>query len=247
MENIFFKKIKIIPVHIPVSVSLTTEGMESVPVRASPCRSDMPQKIARCPYCFKQLPSQNAVRLHVAATLACNESWNKQFSQQTREPSQQLPYETQNKDSSSSSSSPWIIPNSPSDDEMETIADNFNLPNPPTAPDAIDEDVDELPSGPNILEIEVQGRRFFEQYPRPIGNPVGLQKTRFEKLHDEEKKTGKLPWDPFLSEDEWDLARWLINNVNQKATDKYLKLPMVSYIPCNGMKPLTLHTGSKKQ
>jgi hypothetical protein len=206
----------------------------------------MSQKIARCPYCFKLLPSQNAVRLHVSSTLACNESWEKQFSNPT-EPSQKLPFKPQNEDTSSSS--PGIISNSPSDDEMETIADNFNLPSPPTAPEAMDEDVSRLPSGPNDLEEEVQGHRFFEQYPRPIGNPVRFQKTRFEKIHDDEKKTGKLPWDPFSSEDEWDLARWLINNVNQKATDKYLKLPMVFVysMPLAAKKPLTLHTGSKKQ
>ena len=50
-----------------------------------------------------------------------------------------------------------------------------------------------------------------------------------QKQREEERKIGKLPWEPFSSQDEWELARWLINHVNQKGTDTYLKLPIVSY------------------
>ena len=125
-----------------------------------------------------------------------------------------------------------MISTSPTDDAMETFADNFNFPNAPAAPlhEAIGEDarVTRLPSAPNNFEAEVEGLRFSEPYPRSIANPIVFQKTRFEKQREEEKMNGKPPWEPFSSQDEWELARWLIDNVNQKATDKYLKLPMVS-------------------
>jgi hypothetical protein len=36
-------------------------------------------------------------------------------------------------------------------------------------------------------------------------------------------------WGPFKDEKEWWLAKWLITNIGQKQTDKFLKLPIVSY------------------
>jgi hypothetical protein len=181
----------------------------------------MPPKNSRCPYCFKALPSQNAVRLHVSASLSCNETWKKQFGQKSTKPARHLPSSLKTHDDSS----PWSFSNSPTDDEMEIIADHFYLPSTPNNPP---EAIDEVVTGPNNLEVEVRGLRFSEQYPRSIANPTGFQKTRFEKQHEEEETNGREPWEPYSSKDEWELARWLINNVNQKGTDKYLKLPIVS-------------------
>ena len=50
----------------------------------------------------------------------------------------------------------------------------------------------------------------------------------FETVQEEQKKTGDNPWAPFTDEEEWELAHWLITNVGQNATDKYLKLPIVN-------------------
>jgi hypothetical protein len=187
----------------------------------------MPPKVARCPYCSKALPTQNAVRLHVAATPECKETWNQQFSQNIKKPSQRLPLKTPEQNHPSS---PWIIPNSPTDDEMETFADNFNLPELFVTPsESIVEDITRPPSSAKNVEVEDQALRFSQQYPRPIANPISFQNTRFEKKQGEDIMNGKLPWEPFSSQDEWELASWLISNVNQKATDKYLKLPIVSY------------------
>ncbi|KAG0695674.1 Zn-finger domain-containing protein [Suillus ampliporus] len=38
---------------------------------------------------------------------------------------------------------------------------------------------------------------------------------------------GKSVWGPFDDEEEWDLARWLIQNVGQNKTDEFLKLPII--------------------
>ena len=77
-----------------------------------------------------------------------------------------------------SSSPPWNLDNSPTDDEMDTIADNFNIPSPPTTtPKANDKDVTRLSPGPNNFETQVQGLHFSEQYPCSIANPIGFEKT----------------------------------------------------------------------
>ena len=90
----------------------------------------MPPKNARCPYCSKALPSQNTMRLHVSAMLSCNKTWKKQFSQENSKPPQDLPLKTHKEISALTLS----LSEGPTDDEMDIIADNFNLPSTPTTP-----------------------------------------------------------------------------------------------------------------
>jgi hypothetical protein len=65
------------------------------------------------------------------------------------------------------------------------------------------------------------GLRFSEPYPRSIAHPIRLAQTRFEAQRDDDHANKKQPWHPFASQEEWELATWLIDNVNQKATDEY--------------------------
>ena len=44
------------------------------------------------------------------------------------------------------------------------------------------------------------------------------------------------PWAPFEDLEEWDLAQWLLLNAGQNATDKFLKLPIVSNTSCTHIK-----------
>jgi Plavaka transposase len=183
----------------------------------------MPPTYPRCPYCSKALPTQNAVRLHVSSSLQCSEAWKKQFNQNPPKRCQRLPLKP---------SFQCDGPDTPSDDEMETIADNIHLPLSCEAP------IDPLyhrPASPTPparaargVNEEIRGVRYSLPYPRSIANPISLKKTRFEVQKDCYTKAGASPWHPFLNQDDWELARWLLNNVNQKATEKYLKLPMVS-------------------
>jgi hypothetical protein len=41
---------------------------------------------------------------------------------------------------------------------------------------------------------------------------------------------GENEWAPFTSQEEWDLAWWLMNNVGQNSIDEYLKLPIVKSV-----------------
>ena len=36
-------------------------------------------------------------------------------------------------------------------------------------------------------------------------------------------------WDPFMDEEEWELAEWLVHNLKQKQTDIFLKMHIVCY------------------
>jgi len=44
----------------------------------------------------------------------------------------------------------------------------------------------------------------------------------------EQVRQGQHPWALFEDQDEWELVEWLMMNVGQNATDKYLKLLIVS-------------------
>jgi hypothetical protein len=76
--------------------------------------------------------------------------------------------------------------------------------------------------------------RFIEDFPRPAGLPYSAEKSQssnFEHHLDEQKKAGDAPWAPFETEDEWELARWLMTSgVSQTKINTFLKLNKVSHI-----------------
>ncbi|EIW75821.1 hypothetical protein CONPUDRAFT_23477, partial [Coniophora puteana RWD-64-598 SS2] len=48
--------------------------------------------------------------------------------------------------------------------------------------------------------------------------------TRFESIRNEQAAKGLSPYGPFRDQEEWDLSRWLMQNVTQTAVDEFLKL-----------------------
>ncbi|KAF8877773.1 hypothetical protein BD779DRAFT_1677121 [Infundibulicybe gibba] len=86
---------------------------------------------------------------------------------------------------------------------------------------------------PTLEEIEdinepPKLRRYIEPFPRPVATPVRIskEKTKFEELLENQIHEGTNQWDPFASQEEWELAVWLMKNIGQTSTDKFLKLPV---------------------
>ena len=71
-------------------------------------------------------------------------------------------------------------------------------------------------------------RRWIEHYPHPAGTAGVLAQTYFVNLLVKQRAKRLDPWAPFEDEEKWGLTQWLMLNVGQNATDKYLKLPIVS-------------------
>ena len=181
--------------------------------------------VSRCPYCAKSLPTSKAVRQHVAASQFCAKSW--EIHQLAKIPTKS---KKDRQKSPLPSPPPDII-----DDEMEGLAQDFVLPHkgpeldtgaPSPAADApVDkqaEDNDDQPTSHS---------RYSEAYPRSVGQPIREEKTQFEGFRDSDSAAGRQPWEPFSSKKEWELATWLMKNVNQRATEQYLNLPIVSVQP----------------
>ncbi|KAF7343134.1 hypothetical protein MVEN_01743900 [Mycena venus] len=81
-----------------------------------------------------------------------------------------------------------------------------------------------------VEEVEDEHERWFQPCPKEwkAGDILDECKMQFEKLRDNQKKKGHAPWEPFESEDEWKLARWLMTSgLSNKKTDEYLKLKTV--------------------
>ncbi|KAJ7583439.1 hypothetical protein C8J56DRAFT_1096646 [Mycena floridula] len=69
--------------------------------------------------------------------------------------------------------------------------------------------------------------RHVEAFPLPAGTPLRKGETEFEKLRHEQQERGEQRWSPFEDQDEWDLGSWLSKNMSQRATNEFLKLPVV--------------------
>ena len=104
---------------------------------------------------------------------------------------------------------------------LPEVANTPRSPSPPAVDPHVEylaEDNDDQPASQ---------ARYSESYPRSAGQPICKEKTDFEKFCRDDSDAGRPPWDPFTSKKEWELATWLINNVNQRATEEYLNLPIV--------------------
>ncbi|KAI6020400.1 hypothetical protein BKA83DRAFT_4464679 [Pisolithus microcarpus] len=58
----------------------------------------------------------------------------------------------------------------------------------------------------------------------PVANVLGKGETAFDKMKKVQDGLGGSTYSPFEDRDEWELGQWLINNINQWATDEFLKL-----------------------
>lgn len=53
--------------------------------------------------------------------------------------------------------------------------------------------------------------------------------SRFENIRYRQRLAGKTSWDPFVDEEEWELAQWLVETgISQRNIDKFLKLKKVN-------------------
>ncbi|EED77474.1 predicted protein [Postia placenta Mad-698-R] len=62
---------------------------------------------------------------------------------------------------------------------------------------------------------------------KSAGLTYGEAKLLFQAIHDEQVLQGADVFGPFESEEEWDLAKWLIKNVGHTQAEKFLKLPII--------------------
>jgi hypothetical protein len=103
----------------------------------------------------------------------------------------------------------------------------INLPDPKPAPQQCrNVKVEEVDN----VDDPHKKTRWVQLYPGKVVTPVERQKTQFETWKESQVDEDKSEWAPFDSQEEWELAQWLMKNVGQKSINEYLKLPIVSFM-----------------
>ena len=119
--------------------------------------------------------------------------------------------------------------------EIAYDADDVGNPDEGDLTYSMPSNVDPRPILPNRLsepptnsQSRLQWPQFIHPYPAQVATVVGEADTLFETVRKEHKLQGNNPAAPFDSEEEWDLAKWLIKNVSQTGIEEFTKLAIVS-------------------
>ncbi|KAF8808461.1 hypothetical protein BYT27DRAFT_7255574 [Phlegmacium glaucopus] len=182
----------------------------------------------QCPFCPKAPPTAQGLSSHLAQSQRCKAKLEASYKADDDEPYN---------DDIEMGNQPYD-PNNPNSD-MESIPD-VGL-DPPIEPIATAESDSETSGGeePNVNvrsrrasvedaeddELEDNDARYVHDYPGAGLPHAEKGQTDFEQRLEQQRRAGDAPWMPFESEDEWELARWLMTSgVSHKKIDEFLKL-----------------------
>lgn len=173
----------------------------------------------RCNFCLKELARRKDVTLHIQNTPRCRQQWEELLvsSQQKR-----TPYEQRDN-----------TPGPTTHPEYEyEIPEDLTYQFPPRAEyEPAEAERSKRARVEEVADAE-QPERFAKVFPHPAAEVLGVGKTSFEEIREDQINMGLEgnPWAPFCDEEEWGLAEWLAKRVNQTATDEFLKLAIVSHL-----------------
>src|ERR1700692_663721 len=80
---------------------------------------------------------------------------------------------------------------------------------------------------------EVEDEETYPRYAREFSTSaeeLGDGKIVFEEIFKDQRANDESQWAPIANKDEWELARWLAKNVNQQASEEFLKMSGVSFV-----------------
>ena len=176
-----------------------------------------------CTFCHLQFPTNEALSLHLSNSPSCGEKLHAAWADFRLHVS----------------TNPGLAPLEHNDqgNPME-IAYNVNDISNPNGGDCtydilVDVDLPPTPPGrlpemPTNPQSGPQWPRFIHPYPAPVATVVGEGDSLFDAVHKEQEVQGNNPAAPFDSDEEWDLAKWLIKNVSQTGIEEFTKLAIVS-------------------
>ncbi|KAJ7159504.1 hypothetical protein C8R46DRAFT_906545 [Mycena filopes] len=201
-----------------------------------------------CQYCTAERPTAQGLRSHLAQSKSCRQ---KHFDQ----------YAAQSSDSESDGDAaresdnfpdglgdelgpegPEFVDGSDDDDELPLaldpprVIDDEPLPTGDTPASLAETSNPRKHRRATVEEVEDEDARWVQPFPpeAAAGAILSKCKTAFETYREEQRKAGCAPWQPFESEDEWEMARWLMTSgLSQKKVDEYLRLKKVR----EGIKP----------
>ena len=181
----------------------------------------------RCNHCGKDIPTAAGLKRHIAnsKTSGCREQWEREVLR--REPTKSLcPPATGTGAVHPRDDSPMLefplneLPAFiPSERLGHPASPDQSTPEPQSKRARVEEVDDEEAGGCQRWAKEFDG----------AAEELGEGKTLFEEIRESQEAMREPPMSPFLDEEEWELARWLMKNVNQTATDNFLKMKGVCH------------------
>ena len=197
-----------------------------------------------CGFCGKLCATVPGLNKHIDKSANCKKASEKEFGQYANSIWDNVPEKNDDMDDNMEQQPLPNLQIEPEDIHLEEdiqiaqemiIEEENNLPPAPPPPQQNEPQprpqcatVEDVPENEDITE----GVRYIEHLPDEYlaGATWGKGKPLFDHLDEEQKREGGSRWGPFEDEDEWQLAEWLIENVGQKQTDRFLKLPIVSFL-----------------
>ncbi|KAJ6611660.1 hypothetical protein B0H10DRAFT_2437370 [Mycena sp. CBHHK59/15] len=195
-----------------------------------------------CSYCSARLPTRQGLRSHTSQSISCREKHYRLYAaagSDFESDGEVGELEDQDSDVEMEPAGPMEIQEAEPEPDHDELMDEDETFDPPACDIEIPATGPGTPAadpGPGkhhratVEEVEDEDDRWTQDFPEAFEAGAVLEacKTQFEKLRDEQKAAGRVPWEPFESEDEWELARWLMTSgISLKKTDEFLKLKKV--------------------
>lgn len=181
-------------------------------------------RIFRCTFCGKTPPTIQGLRSHLSQRKPCRDAMRRRLAAKDQSRSATPEQQSEMDDQHTELDSDAMIIDHELDVEEENPGQAAANGEPNCQPE------NRRPTVEDVDDEDDNTDRWIEDYPRPAGIPIRPAQTYFEELREDQKEHGKNPWAPFTDQEEWELAQWLMLNVGQNATDKFLKLPIVSIL-----------------
>jgi hypothetical protein len=191
----------------------------------------------RCPYCWKQLPTAAGVHRHIGQNPACQIKSRGENPKANITPEAAAAAELQVKilestthEATTSGTNRMGVQNG-SDGNVD-----IDVPLPAFVPESAQAPRPSRRATVTVEEVEDEGeemaaggsrQRFYEAFDGSPAAGLGEGTTIFEDLRQAQKAAGEHVHAPFVNEDEWNLAKWLMQNAGRGAIDEFLKLNKV--------------------
>ncbi|KAI6012378.1 hypothetical protein EDC04DRAFT_2904897 [Pisolithus marmoratus] len=185
-----------------------------------------------CDYCLKPITTLAGVKQHISQSTACQQQWNEVLKctagmvvsadndhqmDNRLDNTPGVPSDWYNESDGSNAGGDmfnikegplvqqlWAVPKPEPESRHASVEDNIKVGTSPANPG-----------------------RFIEQYTGIAAQIFGSRHTVFKEMGKAEYKNCRNQWSPFQSEEEWDLAHFLMKNVGQTKIKEFLKLSLV--------------------
>jgi hypothetical protein len=217
--------------------------LASLPLSTRPLQAPMSGGQS-CRFCFKVFKSPVGLRVHQSKKVFCRNAFRDQIERTAKEkarhqtnallePSAVPPLSPSLTGLPPSPSQPdfqaeWML-----DDAREFAPEFHPRPNPAYRVPLPDEQ-----------RVDMLGDKFdamfVEPFPEPAGRTYGQKETAFEARLRAARQRGlennleweKARWSPFAHQDEWELAEWMAKRLGKNEVEEFLRLSIVSSLPC---------------